>query len=285
MGNNMMGGDFSWAFIIQAMLVGLLFIIGNYYLWIGMRRIPGADRYQKYIKYYIVVLVVCVAVWLTPRNLPLSPGEQLALGGQVHPLLGALGLMSTKNAVINLIILTTFLSFLLYRRANKIDAVPLQPAGARDEGARDRSRACCASGILGWYAGVLFRLDPAALDLAPEKIAYFRFTGGLVAAAMVASWSASGSPCGTAGTWPGAVPGRGRDRVGRRARRLRLHRDDGGQPVPAAAGRRAVVDPHDRADPRRPRSTSRSTGAPAPTAGSAGATCPRDRSTRSSPCA
>jgi hypothetical protein len=33
---------------------------------------------------------------------------------------------------------------------------------------------------------VLFRLDPAALDLAPEKISYFRFTGGLVVAAMIA---------------------------------------------------------------------------------------------------
>lgn len=184
MGNNMMGGDFSWAFIIQAMLVGLLFIIGNYYLWIGMQRIPGAERYQKYIKYYIAVLVVCVAVWLTPRNLPLSPGEQLALGGQVHPLLGALGLMSTKNAVINLIILTTFLSFLLYRRANKIDAVPLSRQGAGTKLLVLGAGALCL-GILGWYAGILLRLDPAALDLAPDRIVYFRFTAGLVVAAMI----------------------------------------------------------------------------------------------------
>lgn len=185
MGNNMMGGDFSWAFIVQAMLVGLLFIVGNYYLWMGMRRIPGAERYQKYIKYYIVVLVVCVAVWLTPRNLPLSPGEQLALGGQVHPLLGALGLMSTKNAVINLIILTTFLSFLLYRRANKIDAVPLSRQGAGPKLWVVGAGALCLA-VLGWYAGVLFRLEPAALDLGPEKAVHFRFTGGLVLVAMFA---------------------------------------------------------------------------------------------------
>jgi cytochrome d ubiquinol oxidase subunit I len=185
MGNNMMGGDFSWAFIIQAMLVGLLFIIGNYYLWSGMRRIPGAERYQKYIKYYIVVLVACVAVWLTPRNLPLSPGEQLALGGQVHPLLGVLGLMSTKNAVINLIILTTFLSFILYRRANKIEAVPLSAQKAGSRVSLLLVGAGCLA-ILGWYASVLFRLDPAALDLAPDKIGYFRFTGALVVSAMLA---------------------------------------------------------------------------------------------------
>ena len=32
MGNNMMGGAFSWTFIIQAVLIGILFIGGNYYL-------------------------------------------------------------------------------------------------------------------------------------------------------------------------------------------------------------------------------------------------------------
>ncbi|HSG95694.1 MAG TPA: cytochrome ubiquinol oxidase subunit I, partial [Afifellaceae bacterium] len=53
MGNNMMGGDFSWTFIIQAMLVGSLFLISNYYLWSGMTRIPGAERYYKYIKYIL----------------------------------------------------------------------------------------------------------------------------------------------------------------------------------------------------------------------------------------
>ena len=185
MGNNMMGGDFSWAFIIQAMLVGLLFIVGNYYLWSGMRRIPGAERYQKYIKYYIVILVACVAVWLTPRNLPLSPGEQLALGGQVHPLLGVLGLMSTKNAVINLIILTTFLSFVLYRRANKVEAVPLSRQSRGPKIWLAAAGVLCLA-ILGWYAGILFRLEPTALDLTADKAIYFRFTGGLVVAAMLA---------------------------------------------------------------------------------------------------
>ncbi|HXI34634.1 MAG TPA: hypothetical protein VNH63_11170, partial [Gemmatimonadales bacterium] len=41
-----------------------------------------------------------------------------AMGGSHHPLLGALGVMSAKNTAVNLMILTTFLSFLLYRRAN-----------------------------------------------------------------------------------------------------------------------------------------------------------------------
>ncbi len=50
MGNNMMGGAFSWTFIIQAILIGILFVGANYYLWIGMGRIAGAERYLKYIK-------------------------------------------------------------------------------------------------------------------------------------------------------------------------------------------------------------------------------------------
>jgi len=42
------------------------------------------------------------------------------MGGTHHPLLGFFGVMSAKNTVVNLMILTTFLSFVLYRRANKI---------------------------------------------------------------------------------------------------------------------------------------------------------------------
>src|SRR2546421_879460 len=42
------------------------------------------------------------------------------MGGTHHPLLGFFGVMSAKNTVVNLMILTTFLSFVLYRRANKL---------------------------------------------------------------------------------------------------------------------------------------------------------------------
>ena len=46
MGITMMGGFMSWLWIIQAFLIGVLFLTGNYYLWIGMGRIPGAERFQ-----------------------------------------------------------------------------------------------------------------------------------------------------------------------------------------------------------------------------------------------
>ncbi len=185
MGNNMMGGEFSWTFILQAALVGLLFIVGNYYLWSGMNRIPGAERYQRFVKYFNVILIVCVAIWLTPRNLPMSAEEQLALGGQVHPVLGYFGLMAAKNAVINFIILTTFASFLLYRRANKTDLVPVSEQGGGATTLMLLAGALCLL-ILGWYAGVMFTLPPDSLGLGPEKAIYVRIPALLLVVTMVA---------------------------------------------------------------------------------------------------
>jgi hypothetical protein len=42
------------------------------------------------------------------------------MGGTHHKTLGVFGVMSAKNTAVNLMILTTFLSYLLYRRANKV---------------------------------------------------------------------------------------------------------------------------------------------------------------------
>ena len=39
----MMGGIFSWLFIIQAVLIGVLFLSANYYLWLGIERIPAPN--------------------------------------------------------------------------------------------------------------------------------------------------------------------------------------------------------------------------------------------------
>ncbi len=172
MGNNMMGGTFSWTFIIQAILIGALFIGANFYLWSGLKRIPGSERYTKYIKWLDVVLVLCFAIWLTPHNLPLSPSEQASIGGQFHPTLKFLGLMAAKNAVINFIIIATFLSFLIYRRGNRGERVPVS-----QQGAGSKVIVLVGFGIvvlmLGWYALNLFTIDPSELDLDPSKGVFF----------------------------------------------------------------------------------------------------------------
>jgi hypothetical protein len=179
MGNNMMGGAFSWTFILQAILVGTLFIMSNYYLWIGMERIPGSERYSKYIKFIEGIILVCFAVWLTPHNLPLNAEEQIQLGGQYHPTFKFLGLMAAKNAVINFIILCTFVSFLLYRRANKLDGVPFS-----QQGARAKVILCFVGGlclfVLGWYGNFLYTANPAMFDLTPDKEKYFKLPAYLL---------------------------------------------------------------------------------------------------------
>ncbi len=120
MGITMMGGFMSWLWIIQAILIGILFLGSNYYLWLGMERIPGAERYRKYVPPMLIILTIGFLVWATPRSMVVTLDEARAMGGTHHPLLGFFGVMSAKNTVVNLMILTTFLSYILYRRANKI---------------------------------------------------------------------------------------------------------------------------------------------------------------------
>jgi cytochrome bd-type quinol oxidase subunit 1 len=180
MGNNMMGGDFSWTFIIQAILVGSLFIISNYYLWSGMTRIPGAERYYGYIKWILAALIISFAVWLTPHNLPLTGQEVGEMGGsQYHPTLKFMGLMPAKNAVINLIILSTFFSFLLYRRGNKSDVVPISQQG-RAPMIVIPLAGLAAIGMVAQYAVSLLNMDPGVLDLPADRAQYFHTVGYLL---------------------------------------------------------------------------------------------------------
>ena len=120
MGITMMGGFMSWLWIIQAILIGVLFLGSNYYLWLGMERIPGSERYRRYVPMLIGILAFGFMVWATPRSMVITLDEARAMGGTHHPVLGFLGVMSAKNTAVNMMILTTFLSFVLYRRANRI---------------------------------------------------------------------------------------------------------------------------------------------------------------------
>jgi len=124
MGITMMGGFMSWLWIIQAILIGILFLGSNYYLWLGMERIPGSERYRKFVPPMLLILTVGFIIWATPRSMVVTLDEARAMGGTHHPVLGFFGVMSAKNTVVNLMILTTFLSFVLYRRANRVSTKP-----------------------------------------------------------------------------------------------------------------------------------------------------------------
>ena len=124
MGITAMGGILAWLFVVQAVLIGTILLAGNYYLWSGMSRTTGATRYTWLVKYIAFVLVVCFLVWVTPHTLMLSASEMTALGGSHHKILGPLGIMPAKNIAVNLMLIFTFLSFQIYRRADKVATVP-----------------------------------------------------------------------------------------------------------------------------------------------------------------
>jgi cytochrome bd-type quinol oxidase subunit 1 len=129
MGVSMMGGSFAWLWILQALLIGSLFFAANFYLWLGMGRIPGAERYVRMQLPMMLVLTLGFVVWATPRSIIASGAEMRAMGGSHHPFLGLFGVMAAKNTAVNLMILTTFLSFMLYRRGNRVISVGWATAG------------------------------------------------------------------------------------------------------------------------------------------------------------
>ncbi|GKS59117.1 hypothetical protein YTPLAS18_26440 [Nitrospira sp.] len=123
MGITLMGGLLAWLFIIQATMIGILFLSTNYYLWQALGRMRGAEKYFRYIKYLVFILIVGFLIFITPHTMVMTPAELKAMGGQQHPVLGNYGVMSAKNGGINVVITTTVLSFVWYMRGNKVSTV------------------------------------------------------------------------------------------------------------------------------------------------------------------
>lgn len=123
MGVTMMGGLLSWLFVVQAITVGALFLGINYYIWQCMKRLKGGERYHPYFKGIVYGLMLCFMVWFTPHTIAMSSGEMKAMGAAQHPVIGQFGVMSAKNGAINVMICLTALSYLLYRRGNRVVTV------------------------------------------------------------------------------------------------------------------------------------------------------------------
>jgi cytochrome bd-type quinol oxidase subunit 1 len=124
MGVTMMGGLLTWLFVVQALLIGVLFLGINYYLWQSMERLQGGKRYEQAYKYLVLGLTGCLFVWLTPHTVMMTASEVKAMGGAQHPVVGNYGVMSAKNGAVNLMICLTALSYMFYRRANRTFTVP-----------------------------------------------------------------------------------------------------------------------------------------------------------------
>ncbi len=82
------------------------------------------------------------------------------MGGTHHPFLGVLGVMSAKNTAVNLMILTTFLSFMLYRRANKRPVVGWAKQGTLVQGIALGVAAAVVIfyGIYGYFVTAIVRI-------------------------------------------------------------------------------------------------------------------------------
>jgi cytochrome d ubiquinol oxidase subunit I len=130
MGIQLMGGFFAWLWVMQAILIGAILFFINYYLWISLHKMPGGERYFKYVKFLFVVLLIAYGVWLTPHDIALSL-EEARKTGSYHPALGKLGVMAAKNTAVILTYLATFLSFAIFRVSNKEPVVVWAKKGHR----------------------------------------------------------------------------------------------------------------------------------------------------------
>jgi len=150
-GVTLMGGVLSWLFIIQAIVIAILFIGAAYYAWLGLLRIPGSESQRRWIPAFNVILVLGFMVWATPHTMAASIEEST---GQFHPLLGALGLMAPKMIAVTLVLVVLYVSYLLYRRAGKVLTVPWARTGTIVEWGLVglTAFAITALGIYGYFA-------------------------------------------------------------------------------------------------------------------------------------
>ena len=163
MGITLMGGFLAWLFILQAMLIGVLFLGANYYFWMGITyRIPGSESsYKKPILAMLVVLLLCLGVWMTPHSLVASLAEAQKMGGTHHPLLGVFGVMSAKMTVANIMILVTFMSFIMYWRAGKVETAGWAKAAKAIMGALlvVAGGAVIVLGVWGYFVPAIIRIN------------------------------------------------------------------------------------------------------------------------------
>ncbi len=128
MGIQLMGGFFAWLWVMQAILIGAILFFINYYLWISLNKMPGGERYFKYVKFLFIVVLLGYMVWLTPHSVALSLEEARRIGAY-HPALGSLGVMAAKNTAVIISYLATFLSYAIFRMSNKEPVVPWAKGG------------------------------------------------------------------------------------------------------------------------------------------------------------
>ena len=126
LGMYIMSDRLSMFFETQAILVGCLFVVSNYYMWLSMKRITGAERFESYMKVNYVLIFFGALIWFLPRHyfatmLP-EPGVNIT-GTELPSQLGFLALMKAKNLAAMIISICTLVNYGFYFRAVKTGRV------------------------------------------------------------------------------------------------------------------------------------------------------------------
>lgn len=114
MGITMFGGLLAWSGIILVSVVALLFLTINYYLWQRIDVAKNGAQYRSLSKYLFAILAICAAVYVTPHTMVMTPLELKQLSGQQHQALANYGVESAKQPAINMMILLTAWSLLIW---------------------------------------------------------------------------------------------------------------------------------------------------------------------------
>ncbi len=118
----LMADKLSWFFEVQGVLVGLLFLGANYYMWLSIQRIEGGARFAPYMRTAFAVILIGTAIWITPQaflpDLSTTPSGRFSITELAIPAnLAFLGLMMAKALAVTAIVSLTFVTYLVYRRA------------------------------------------------------------------------------------------------------------------------------------------------------------------------
>ncbi len=116
-----MADKLSAFFVMQGLFVSLLFLGANYYMWMSIRRIDGAAHYLRYQRRVLGVTLLGGLIWLIPQNFYPDLTSPLAHVGVKDATLPErtvfLGLMMAKALAVTAIIIITFVTYMIYRRA------------------------------------------------------------------------------------------------------------------------------------------------------------------------
>lgn len=130
-GMYIMSDRLSMFMLMQAILVGVLFIGSNFYMWLSMKRIEGADKYLAAMKVGFVMIFICAAIWYTPRHffatMVLEPGmlpDGMTRGDymanvELPGTLTFMALMKAKNSAALIMLMVSLVNYILYRVAIK----------------------------------------------------------------------------------------------------------------------------------------------------------------------